>query len=111
MDPTIHIETEVSIQRVEISAIKDMLTKLDIKFDGMQAFMSKLYEVFVTQKEMQKAIDDSDKEHEKMWGFIKENQKETKNLTVRAAFISGVGFFAVLLKDVIITAVTNNFKS
>ena len=111
MQEQIHIETEVSFQKVEIPAIKDMLTKLDYKFDGMQAFMSKLYEVFVTQKEMQKAVDDSDKEHDDIWRAIKENEKETKNLTVRAAFISGIGFFAVLLKDVIITAVTNNFKS
>ena len=111
------VETQLEIQRYETETIKSLIIKLDTKFDGMQSFMNKLYEVFVTHKELSDLKEAGERERESLRLEIKEvkkenaeNKREINKLTTRAAFISGIGFLAVLLKDVVIDAIVSAFK-
>jgi uncharacterized coiled-coil protein SlyX len=104
------IETKLGIQEHDIESIKATVEKIDAKVDGLQLFLNKLYEVFVTHKELSDYKVAVEKEMKEMREQIKELQKDNRKLVVRSAFISGIGFVAVMFKDIIVETIINTFK-
>lgn len=104
------IETKLGIQEHDIASIKETVGKIDMKVDGLQLFLNKLYEVFVTHKELSEYKIVVEKEIKDMREQIKELQKDNRKLVVRSAFISGIGFVAVMFKDIIVETIINTFK-
>lgn len=101
--PDIHdLKTEIAVLKHEKQALRDLLIdhgkKLDefqrsqtAKLDAIQISMSSLYQVFVTQKDFND-----------MKERVVVAEKKLAHADVRAAFIAGVGFFAVLIKDYLV---------
>ena len=104
------IETKLGIQEHDIASIKDTVGKIDMKVDGLQLFLNKLYEVFVTHKELSEYKIVVEKEIKYMSEQIKELQRDNRKLVVRSAFISGIGFVAVMFKDIIVETILNTLK-
>lgn len=105
------LEAEIAIIKYEQDSIKKLVEKVDGKVDGLQSFMNKLYDVFVTQKELAELKKALDKENADLRAQIRELQKDNRKLVVRSAFISGIGFVAVMFKDIIVETIINTFKS
>jgi len=104
------IDTKLAIQEHDIASIKETVGKIDMKVDGLQIFLNKLYEVFVTHKELSEYKTAVEKEMKDMREQIKDLQKDNRKLVVRSAFISGIGFVAVMFKDIIVETIINTFK-
>ena len=109
MHDEFHLEKEINISDQSFS-VKEMLVKMDAKIDGVQTFMNKLYEIFVTQSELNKHTSQHERDLQEIWTVLKEEQKERGKLTMKAAFISGIGVCVAFFKDAIINGLINTFK-
>lgn len=104
-----HLGKEININDQAFS-IKEILIKMDTKIDGVQSFMNKLYEIFVTQSEMNKHLSQHERDLAEVWTALKEEQKERGKLTMKAAFITGIGVCIGFFKDAIMNGLFSNFK-
>ncbi len=85
--------TKEAIQELKASLDKHQSSQSQ-KLDAIQISMSNLHSVFVTQKDFL--------DHEKR---IEASEKRLDKQDIRSAFILGVGFFAVLVKDYIVDGI------
>lgn len=105
------IETDLGILKYKVESTEETVKKVDSKIDGLQSFMNKLYDVFVTQKELEEVKKAFAKENAELRSQIRELQKDNRKLVVRSAFISGIGFVAVMFKDILIDTIIDIIKN